>query len=375
MKKGLIKWDFIALVVVPVVAAGASMTGDGDARLRKDIFAGVNSLAEVERAMFGEVNRVREEQGLTPLKLDDGLTAAARQHSDEMNRLYYFAHESPTPGLKDVLDRVYNAGLTDISVAENLASENSVPASADAEAIGRKLTELLLASRDHRENILDRRFTHSGIGCTASEEGTLFCTQVFSKRAIDFKSIQLKKEVENTLKVTLAIRSDDLIGVWLDEVNTYIFEPADGLVVVNLFFREGDGPRKVVFARRPVDKYGTMKGFFMGNFDPKKPFNFTAGITDVDVVSEEQSREESTFYVLEGEGELLIPVERLKVADGDAQYVIKLKSKKFKVRYPILAGSGLHEIYFVTDDETAQGLKVNADRLVTEAFCQIAPGE
>jgi hypothetical protein len=374
MKKGLVSRDFIYKVIVSFVAA-ATPGGCDDADFRRDSFAAIEGLPEIERAMFVEVNRVREEQGLSPLQFDDALTAAARQHSDEMKRLYYFAHESPTPGLKDVSDRVYSAGLTDISVAENLASENSVPPSADAEAVGRKLTELLLASPYHRENILDRRFTHSGIGCVVSEEGTLFCTQVFSKRAINFKYIKLKKEVKDTLKVTLVIRSDDVIGVWLDEVNTYIFEPEEGLVVLNLSFREVDGPRKVVFARRRVGEYGTMKGFFMGSFDPEKPINFSAGITDVDVISEVQSRGETAFYVLEAEGKLLTSAGRLKIADGNAQHVVKLKSKKFKVKYPILAGSGLHEIYFVTGDETAHGLKIDADRPVTEAFCQIAPGE
>lgn len=344
-----------------------------EADFKRNLFAAIEGIPEVERAMFEEVNRVREEEGLPALEFDDGLTAAARQHSDEMNRLYYFAHDSPTAGLRSVSERVYSAGLTDISVAENLASENSVPASADAAAVGRKLTELLLASPYHRENIMDRRFTHSGIGCVASEEGTLFCTQVFSKRVIDFKNVKLKREVKDTLKVTLTLRSDDVVGVWLDEVNTYIFEPEEGLVVVNLLFREVDGSRKVVFARRPVNEYGAMKGFFLGNFDPEKPINFSAGITDVDVISEEQSREESAFYILEAEGELLTNAERLKVADGNVQCVVKLKRKKFKVKYPILVGSGLHEIYFVSGDETAHGLKVDADRPVTEAFCQNVP--
>jgi hypothetical protein len=325
--------------------------------------------------MFEEVNQVREKQGLLPLTFDDRLTAAARQHSDEMKRLYYFAHESPTPGLKDVLDRVYSAGLTDISVAENLASENSVPPSADAGKVGRKLTELLLASEYHRENILDRRFTHTGIGCVASDEGTLFCTQVFSKRVIDVKKISLKKETDEVLKIRLTLHTDDVVGVWLEEVNTYLFEPEDGVVAVDLWLRATDGARKVVLARRSVGAYGAMKGFFMGKFDPAEPLDFGAGITDVDVVSEERSREEAVVYVLEVEGEILTDAGGLKIADGNGQYVVEVKGKKFKTKYPILAGSGLHEIYFVAGDETAHELKVDADRPLAEAFLQTAPGD
>jgi len=372
--KRTIYWRVIGLFAVPALTAAASFAGD-DADFRRDLFSEIHGIPEVEEAMFKEVNRVREEAGLHPLAFDDGLTAAARQHSDEMRRLYYFAHESPTPGLKDALDRVYGAGLTDISVAENLASENSVPPSADADEVGRKLTELLLASEYHRENILDRRFTHSGIGCVVSDEGTLFCTQVFSKRSIVFKKIKLKRETAGVLRVTLTLETDDIIGVWLDEVDTHIFEPENGLVVVDLWFRTADGPRKVVVARRPANEYGAMKGFFMAEFDPEKPFDFSAGITDLDVVSEEQTRDESSVYVLEVEGEILTGAGNLKIADGNSQYDVKIKGKKFKAKYPILAGSGLREIYFVTGGETAHGLKVDADRPLAEAFCQTAPGE
>lgn len=374
MENSLVRCVIRNLIVVLALATAAAPAAD-EIHLQRDLFSEILGIPEVERAMFKEVNRVREEQGLPPLTHDDGLTAAARQHSDEMTRLYYFAHDSPTPGLKNVLGRVYSAGLTDISVAENLASENSVPPSADAEEVGRKLTKLLLASEYHRENILDRRFTHSGIGCVASEEGTLFCTQVFSKRSIKFKKIKLKKETADILKVTLTLKTDDLVGVWLDEVNTRIFEPENGSVAVDLWFRVADGPHKVVFASRPADEFGTMKGFFMGKFDPAKPFDFSAGITDVDVTSENREHGESTIYVLETEGELLTNAEGLKIADGNVQNIIKLKGKKFKTKYPILAGSGLHEIYFVTGNETAHGLKVDADRPLAEAFRQTVPGD
>jgi hypothetical protein len=345
------------------------------ADFERDLFSGIPGMADIEKAMFEEVNRVREEEDLPPFAFDDALTFAARQHSDEMKRLYYFAHESPTPGLGDVLDRVYSAGLTDMSVAENLASENSVPPSADPERVGRKLTELLLASEYHRENILDRRFTHSGIGCVASDEGTLFCTQVFSKRVINFNKIRLNEETDEILKIKLTFETDDVVGVWLDEVNTYVFEPENGAVAVDLWLREKDGSRRVVFARRPMGAYGAMKGFFMGTFDPEDPFDFRAGITDVDVISEERSREEASIYVLEVEGEILTDAETLKIADGKGQYGVGLKGKKFKTKYPLLAGSGLHEIYFVAGDETAHGLRIDTDRPLAEAFLQTAPGD
>jgi uncharacterized protein YkwD len=345
------------------------------ADFRTDLFAEISGLPAVERAMFDEVNRVREESGLGTLVWDELLMTAARQHSDEMTRLYYFSHDSPTPGLKDVVDRVYSAGLSDISVAENLASENNVPPSEDPGEIGRELTELLLASEYHRDNIMDRRFTHTGIGCAVSEEGTLFCTQVFSKRTIKLKSARLEDDEAAARRVELTLATDDVVGVWLDETDTYIFEPEAGRVVVRLVFRKDDGERRVVLARRGVDEYGAMEGFFLGTFDPDDPINFGAGITEVDVLDEKHITNKSEFYVLEVEGEVLNGSGRLIFADGNGRFEVKLNGGGFKAKYPILAGSGIHEVYFVTGDETSHSLRVNSDLPIEEAFGQVPSPE
>ena len=354
--------------MVGFLVPAAALGGPAAVTFGESLFDDIAGLPDIEQAMFEEVNRVREDMGLARLEWDAGLASAARQHSDEMERLYYFAHESPTAGLGDVLDRVYLAGLTDISVAENLASENSIPPSADPAVVGREVTALLMASEHHRANILDRRFTHSGIGCAVSEEGTLLCTQLFSKRTIKFKSLKLKEETDDTLKVSLTLKTDDVVGVWLDEINTYVFEPEDGVVVVDLLFRASEGARKVVLARRGADEYGAMEGFFIGKINPKKPINISAGITEVEVISEEQAVREDSYYVLEAEGEILTDADSVKLADGNVRYAANLKRKKFKTEYDIPAGTGRHEIYFLVGDETTHAVKVDADRPLTEAF-------
>ena len=347
----------------------AALGGSAAASFGESLFDEISGLNDIEQSMFKEVNRVRGEMGLGALEWDPRLASAARQHSDEMERLFYFAHESPTATFEDVLDRVYLAGLTDINVAENLASENSVPPSADPEVVGREVTALLMASEHHRANILDRRFTHSGIGCVASDEGTLLCTQLFSKRMIEFKSLKLKEEKVDTLKVSLVLKTDDVVGVWLDEINTYVFEPEDGIVAVDVSFRLSDGARKVVLARRGADEYGAMEGFFIGKINPKKPINISAGITEVEVISEEQAVREDSYYVLEAEGEILTDADSVKLADGNVRYAANLKRKKFKTEYDIPAGTGRHEIYFLVGDETTHAVKVDVDRPLTEAFC------
>lgn len=355
---------------MPLVAAAAE-----EISFRDDLFVDIGGLPAIEENVFRRLNEVRAEEGLSALEWDGALATAARQHSDEMTRLYYFSHESPTPGLQSVLDRVYSSGLTDIVVAENLASENSVPVTAEAATIADEFTRLLLASEAHRENMLDPRFTHAGVGCVASEEGTLFCTQIFSRRSLRFKTLRLREETREILNVALTLKTNDVVGVWVDETDTSIFEPNDGKVAVELWFPTDGGDRKVVFARRGPEEYGAMKGFFMGKFDPKDPFSFSAGITEVEVLAETASTESETLYVLEAEGELLAEAKSFKLADGDTRIGVKVKGKKFKVEYPIVTGTGVHEIYFVVDSIANHGLKIDAEAPLAEAFRQITEAE
>jgi hypothetical protein len=188
------------------------------------------------------------------------------------------------------------------------------------------------------------------------------------------KSARLKEEEAAARRVELTLGTDDVVGVWLDETDTYIFEPEGGRVTVRLVFKKDDGERRVVFARRGVDEYGAMEGFFLGTFDPKNPINFGAGITEVDVLDEKHLTNESTFYILEVEGEVLNGG-RLILADDNYRNEVKLKGRKFKTIYPILAGSGVHEIYFVTGDETSHALRVNSDLPIGEAFGQVPSPE
>jgi uncharacterized protein YkwD len=48
----------------------------------------------LESSLLGEINTLRVLHGLAPLRVNPGLQAAARQHSLEMARDGYFAHES-----------------------------------------------------------------------------------------------------------------------------------------------------------------------------------------------------------------------------------------------------------------------------------------
>ncbi len=137
-------------------------------------------LSKLEASMLQTINDEREKQGLSRLKSDARLAEVARAHSAEMRDLKYFAHESPTPALRDPLDRyVAGMGVTPHIVAENIyrvwGSRSFLTAKdvLDAHAA-------LMKSPHHRANLLNRDVTRIGIGFTTDATGDLWITQMFS---------------------------------------------------------------------------------------------------------------------------------------------------------------------------------------------------
>lgn len=110
-------------------------------------------LSAEEEGLLDEVNRERSARGLRTLLIDPKMVAIARRHSQEMVSSNYFAHDSPANG--SLLDRVTSTGANGWIVAgENLAGAASVDSAHQA----------VLGSPPHKENMLDPRYTHVGIG-------------------------------------------------------------------------------------------------------------------------------------------------------------------------------------------------------------------
>lgn len=122
---------------------------------------------QAEAQMLSLLNEERVSIGLAPLTLDPRLVPVARAHSEEMFRLRYFGHQSPTKG--SPFDRIDAAGIKYSRAGENLAYAQSVTVAHRG----------LMASQGHRENILRPEFTRIGIGViSAGPYGRMF-TQVF----------------------------------------------------------------------------------------------------------------------------------------------------------------------------------------------------
>jgi uncharacterized protein YkwD len=148
----------LAVVVVASAAILATPAGafvDRAAPTRHTAQTGASAL---ESAVLADVNRVRAQHGLGPLRLSTRLAAAAAQHSREMARRGYFSHESADgSAFWKRVERFYgSAHYRFWSVGENL-----LWSSPDVDAAG--AIDMWMKSPPHRANLLNGRWREIGI--------------------------------------------------------------------------------------------------------------------------------------------------------------------------------------------------------------------
>ena len=128
-----------------------------------------------ERRAFDLINAERRARGRSPLVIDGELTRMARYHSENMARRGFFNHVD-----RDGLDLTGRASVLGISgwraLGENIAYNQGYD---DPTAFA---VERWMISDKHRENILNREFTHAGLGIARAADGRVFFTQVFMTR-------------------------------------------------------------------------------------------------------------------------------------------------------------------------------------------------
>jgi uncharacterized protein YkwD len=124
----------------------------------------------LEQEMVGRVNEVRRQHGLPPLKHDPTLGKTARDYSCLMADERFLGHESPRGGT--VADRAREAGKPFRVIGENLAV-NVNAREPLAAALGG-----WMKSRTHRDNILGREYTETGVGICRRDTAFYF-TQIF----------------------------------------------------------------------------------------------------------------------------------------------------------------------------------------------------
>lgn len=127
------------------------------------------ALSSLESGVLTDLNKIRAQHGLQPVKISARLTASAAQHSQEMGADGYFEHNSHdgTAFWKRIGRWYGSSGYSYWSVGENLlwSSPQVDPAGA---------MQLWMNSPEHRANILNARWREIGISAVhfASAPGT-----------------------------------------------------------------------------------------------------------------------------------------------------------------------------------------------------------
>ncbi len=129
-----------------------------------------SSLKSFEDEVVRLINIERTNRGIPALQPHWELSRVARCKSQDMIDKNYFAHTSPTYGTPFTM--MQNFGLRFSSAAENIAY---------GQRTAKEVVAAWMNSPGHRENILSRSYTHTGVGAAKKANGTLYWTQMFMK--------------------------------------------------------------------------------------------------------------------------------------------------------------------------------------------------
>lgn len=141
---------------------------------------GVRHLPKVEDLVFEMTNQARRAKGLPPCSPDAELTQVARAFSDDMLVRRFFDHTTPDGVSFDarIADRYHHR--------VRLMGENIWYASGynigKVQHVAKEIVDDWMSSPSHRDNILDPRFTHLGVGVSVRNH-TIRATQEFVGRS------------------------------------------------------------------------------------------------------------------------------------------------------------------------------------------------
>jgi len=148
--------------------------------------------AELERQIHHQINRVRQNHGLSQLDRDELLAAIARKHSSDMANYHFFSHmnlqgEGPVeraknlgwnkrkqadantwaigPGENIFMNNLYDKVVT---IKENSGAVKKEYAWKTQEEIVQSTVQGWMDSPPHRKNILSPKYDQQGIGVTIS---------------------------------------------------------------------------------------------------------------------------------------------------------------------------------------------------------------
>ncbi|MBM7542581.1 CAP domain-containing protein [Amphibacillus cookii] len=112
-----------------------------------------SELKAFEEEIIELTNQERTDQGLDPLVVDQSLSSVAREKSNDMAVNDYFSHHSPTYG--SPFDMMQAFDIDYMAAGENIAKGQQTP---------EDVVQAWMNSEGHRANILNKDFTHIGVG-------------------------------------------------------------------------------------------------------------------------------------------------------------------------------------------------------------------
>lgn len=124
--------------------------------------------AEYQNQVVQLVNQERTSRGLKALSIDSALTKTATLKSQDMAKLGYFDHTSPTYG--SPFDMMKQFGIRYRAAGENIAMGQTSP---------KQVMTDWMNSKGHRENILKSSYTKIGVGIAKNSSGRYYWTQQF----------------------------------------------------------------------------------------------------------------------------------------------------------------------------------------------------
>lgn len=116
----------------------------------------------LEAAIFYETNRQRVKNGIQILHYDYALNVAAHNHSVDMVKYNFYSHTSVVTGKIKLVDRINQVGYYNMMCGENIAY--SPIKESYAKTAQYLVADLWMNSQGHKENILNKGYTHLGCG-------------------------------------------------------------------------------------------------------------------------------------------------------------------------------------------------------------------
>jgi uncharacterized protein YkwD len=130
-------------------------------------------LTKEEQRLVDETNAARKKEGLEPLTVNLVLVETARKHSQAMAAKRKLDHVLDGVGPEE---RIKASGYKFLAWAENIQFSTRKGEEAADLAV-----QQWLKSQVHRDNMLGKEFTETGVGAATNSAGETYFTQVFGK--------------------------------------------------------------------------------------------------------------------------------------------------------------------------------------------------